>query len=195
MVKEWTKIDRGTMPGKPVVVPIDVGALTYKEKGRALEAVNLIKDKRDGKIKGRTCADAIKQKIFLKEDESIALPAVSVEGLLTTIVIDDIEKREVATFEVLGACLHALVPEEDNVVMKLRGNFVDTMCEVSKTYESHVTCEKGKKLLCLKALRAICRCVQSSLPWHELFSQTLIGMGFVINSYDKCVSNKMIDGN
>ena len=37
-------------------------------------------------------------------------------------------------------------------------------------------------------------CMQSAILWYELISHALIGMGFVINSYDKFVANKMIDG-
>ena len=98
-------------------------------------SLNLIREKRDGKIKGRKCADGCKQKKYLKEDESIASPVASLEGLLTTIVIDAIEKKDVATFYVPGEHSCALIFEEDNDVMKLRGNFVDIMCEVNKVYE------------------------------------------------------------
>ena len=143
MVSWNVQIDKGEIPGKPVVGHIDACPLTYEEKWRALEALNLIREKRDGKIKGRKCADGCKQKKYLKEDESIASPEGSLEGLLTTIVIEAIEKRDVATFDVPGACLNALMTEEDKVIMKFRGNFVDIMCEVNKEYESHVTCEKN----------------------------------------------------
>ena len=40
------------MEGKPVVVPIDPDLLSQEEKKGALEAVNLIKEKQDGNLKG-----------------------------------------------------------------------------------------------------------------------------------------------
>ena len=110
---------------------------------------------------------------------------MSLEELLTTLVIDSIEKRYVATFYIPGAYLHALMPEEDNVIMTLGGNFVDIICEVNKDYKKYITYEKGKKVLYLRVLRAIYGCIQSALLWFELFSHNLIGMGFIINSYDK----------
>ena len=60
--KEFKQLDEGAVPNKPVVLPQDPSKLTREEKSRALEAVNLIKEKRNGKIKGRTCADGSKQK-------------------------------------------------------------------------------------------------------------------------------------
>ena len=55
------------MEGKPVVTPSDPDILSYEYKRKALEVVNLIKENRNGKIKGRTCADGIRQKSYLKE--------------------------------------------------------------------------------------------------------------------------------
>ena len=45
------------MEGKTVVTPIDHYTLSYKEKRKALESVNLIKENSNRIIKGRTCAD------------------------------------------------------------------------------------------------------------------------------------------
>ena len=36
--------------------------------------------------------------------------------------------------------------------------------------------------------------MQSALLWYELFTSTLEGMGFVLNPYDLCVANKIING-
>jgi len=36
--------------------------------------------------------------------------------------------------------------------------------------------------------------VKSALLWYELFTETLIDMGFELNPYDPCVANCMIDG-
>lgn len=36
--------------------------------------------------------------------------------------------------------------------------------------------------------------MKSALLWYELYSTTLTDMGFVVNPYDQCVANKMING-
>ena len=45
MIKELKQLDEGPMPGKWAVAPIDPDTLTKDEKNKALEAVNLIKEK------------------------------------------------------------------------------------------------------------------------------------------------------
>ena len=60
MVKEFTQLNEGAVPGKPVVVPIDATTLTDSEKKKALPAVNSIKEKWNGEIKGRPCVDGSK---------------------------------------------------------------------------------------------------------------------------------------
>ena len=62
------------MDGKPVIVPIDAKMLTTVEKEQALEAVNLIKEKRNGDLKGRTCGNGALQRRFMKEREDILSP-------------------------------------------------------------------------------------------------------------------------
>ena len=57
MFKEFKQLDVGAMDGKPVIEPIDPKTLTTIEKEQALEAVNLIKEKRNGDLKGRACGN------------------------------------------------------------------------------------------------------------------------------------------
>eukprot|EP00957_Ditylum_brightwellii_P031893 2418451-Ditylum_brightwellii.AAC.1 len=63
VVKEFTQLSKGAVPeqNKHVVEPIDADLLTADDKKKALDAVNLIEEKRDGRIKGQTCANGSKQ--------------------------------------------------------------------------------------------------------------------------------------
>jgi hypothetical protein len=194
MFKEFKQLNEGAVPGKPVFGQQDANELTYEEKKKALEAVNLIKEKRNGIIKGRTCADGSKQKRYLKRGETISSPTVSTEALMGTLAIDIKEGRDIAIFDVPGAYLQAEMPKDKKVLMKLRGQFVDIMCEVNPEYIPYVIEEKGEKVLYLKVLQAIYGCIESALLWYNLFATTLQGMGFEINPYDRCVANKMING-
>jgi hypothetical protein len=194
MFKEFKQLNEGAVPGKPVFGKQDPNELTFEDKKRALEAVNLIKEKRSGIIKGRTCANGSKQKRYLKRGETISSPTVSTEALMATLAIDIKEGRDVAIFDVPGAYLQAEMPKDKKVLMKLRGQFVDIMCEVNPEYKPYVTEERGEKILYLKVLQAIYGCIESALLWYNLFATTLQGMGFEINPYDRCVANKIIDG-
>ena len=195
MVKEFTQLDQGAFPGKPVVCPIDADSITEQEMKMAMEAVSLIKEKRNGVLKGRACANGSRQKRFLRSDESIASPTVSVEALLGTFMIDAYEGREIGSFDIPGAYLHAEMEHGDNrVLLRLRDEFVDMMCMANKKYLPYVKIINGRKVLYLKVLRAIYGCIKSALLWYELFSGTLQKMGFKINPYDRCVANKEIQG-
>ena len=67
------------MPVEKFVTEIDPNILSAEDKAKALNAVNLIKQMRDGTIKGRTCADGSEQKTYLGKDESVASPTVSLK--------------------------------------------------------------------------------------------------------------------
>ena len=78
--------------------------------------------------------------------------------------------------------------------MKLREYFFGIMCQVKPEYKQHVICENGKKVLYLLVLRAIYVCIESALLWYNIFTTTLEVLGFEVNSYDRCVSNHIIEG-
>ena len=102
-----------------------------------------------------------------------------------TLGIDIYEGRDMVVFDVPGAYLHALMPEDKNIIMLLRGRFVEIMCKVDPHYNEYVTVNsKGQKALYLKILRALYGCIESALLWYELYANTLKGLGFKINLYD-----------
>ena len=192
--KEYKQLDEGAKKGNPVVSPTPSDTLTDEDKRQALDAVNLIKQKRCGKIKGRCAANGSKQKQYLKPEESVASPTVSLEGLLATLVIDAKEGRKVSTFDVPGAFLQAPMPEDKKVLLKLKGEFVDIMCRVNPEHEPNVQYEKNVKVLYMRVERAIYGCIESALMWYNMFTEILEKMGFELNPYDKCVANKMVNG-
>ena len=131
IVKEYIQIDKGPMEGRPVVTPIGPGMLSYKDTSKALEEVNIIKENRNGIVKGRKCEYGIKQKMYLKEGESISSPTVSLEDLFFTLIVDTHKGRNMATFNVPEVYIHSDMPKDKRILMKLRGYFVDIMCQVN----------------------------------------------------------------
>jgi len=130
----------------------------------------------------------------VKEGDNFSSPTVSLESIMATLIIDAYEGRSVSIVDFPGAYLHAKMPEEKRVLLKLRGQFVDIICSVNQEYRSYVRVEKGVKVLYLRLLRALYGCLESALLWYEIYSSTLVTMGFKLNPYDLCVANKMIDG-
>lgn len=70
-----------------VFVPIHANQLSEQQKKEAIGSLIFLKEKRDGRIKGRACANGSTQRsLFAKEDA--ASPTVSVEAVLMSCVID-----------------------------------------------------------------------------------------------------------
>ena len=113
---------------------------------------------------------------------------------MATLLIDAYESRSTAISDVPGVYLHALMPPEKRILLKLKNKFVDIMCEINPEYLPHVRYEGKTKVLYLRVLRAIYGCLETSLLWYNLYSTTLQKMGFELNPYDLCVANKMING-
>ena len=117
MIKEFRQLGEGAFPGKPVVEPINMDTLSREEIKMAMEAVNLIKEKQGGEVKGRTCANGSKQRKYLRSDESVASPTVSTEGMIGSFVIDAYENREIGSFDIPGAYLHANMKHDGKCVL------------------------------------------------------------------------------
>ena len=166
-------------------------SLTKEQKRQALRIIEIIKEKRDGMLKGRACADGRPQRKFVSKEES-ASPTVSLEGLMLSLMIDAKEGRDVATADVAGAYLHAIM--DDFVIVKLTGKTIDIMCDVNPDLRKLVVIENGIKVLYLQLVKALYGCIKSALLWYECFSSCLKGLGFTLNPHDLCVANKLIDG-
>ena len=69
-------------------------------------------------------------------------PTLSLESLFTTLVIDAHEERNVATFDIPRAYLHADMPSDKNMILKLRGHFVDIMYDINGEYRQYVRYEQ-----------------------------------------------------
>ena len=72
---------------------------------------------------------------------------------------------------------------------------VHIFSDVNEEHRKNVIIENGKRVLYIKAVRAVYGCIQSTLLWYNLYTNTLKDISFEINLYDKCIANKMIDGN
>ena len=116
--------------------------LSYEQKKGALTAINLIKEKRDGTIKGRCVGNGRKQR-GLYPKEQTASPTISNDAMMMTLLIDAMEERDVGIADVKGAYL--LADMKDFVLLKMVGQSVDILCDVNPKYKRYVTFEKGKR--------------------------------------------------
>jgi len=188
MATEYTQLDYLN-----VLQPIDSSTLTLAQKAAALNVIDLIKHKRCGKFKGRTVVeDGRKQRSEFTKAETTS-PAVTLESVITTLVIDAMESRDVAITDVAGAFLKAEMP--DFVVVTLHGSSLNSILRANRAkYEPFVTIENGKRILYVRLAKAMYGTLKAALLWYQLLAETLTKEGFHINPYDPCVANKMING-
>lgn len=128
----------------------------------------------------------------LYSKEETASPTVSLDAFLLTCIVDAIEGRDVAVTDIRAAYLNAKM--RDVVIMKTRGPEVDIFTKLDPSLAKYVTFENNKKVLYVQLDKALYGCVQSALLWYDLYSTTLIKMGFKLNPYDLCVANANIQG-
>jgi hypothetical protein len=81
-----------------------------------------LREKRNGSVKGRGCADGRKHRKGTKKEDGIA-PTVAIELLMLSCTIDTLEGRDVATVDIPGAFMQADMDE--TVHVKLEGTMAE----------------------------------------------------------------------
>lgn len=166
--------------------------LTPEQKREALAYLMFLKRKRGGKIKGRGCADGRKQRAYTAKEDA-ASPTVATEAVFLTAVIDAMEGREVAVFDVPGAFMQADMDEL--VHMRFTGKMVELLLEIDRgMYEPCIVVERGEKVMYVELLKALYGTLRAARLFWEKLSAKLREWGFTMNQYDSCVANKVIDG-
>ncbi|CAJ1959903.1 unnamed protein product [Cylindrotheca closterium] len=172
--------------------------ISFEEKRGAGDMINLIEEKinrghtdENPVLRARSVFNGRVQRGIYTKDET-ASPTVDQDSLFITCIVDAIEGRFKATSDVRGAYLNAKM--KDRVIMRISGPEVDIFCDLDPSLREFVTVVKGKKVLYVQLDRALYGCVKSSMLWYELYSETLMDMGFKLNPYDLCVANCDIDG-
>ena len=82
--------------------------------------------------------------------------------------------------------------------MLLKGKLAKLMTLVEpKLYHQHVRYnnQKGEAILYVKMSKALYGILKSALWFYKKLKKDLEAYGFVINPYDPCVANSMMNGN
>ena len=158
--------------------------LTEEQKRTALKAINLIKEKRSGILKGRTVADGRGQRGIVPKEEATS-PTLHLDPFIVSLLIEASEGRIVGLFNVPGAFLQAVFPPGKCIILKFVGEFVDIMVECNPIYATEVSIENDKKVLYVRLIRALYGCMEKALVWYQLCSEKLQEMGFRLNPYEK----------
>ncbi len=175
-----------------VFEPKSADELADDDKKKALASLIFLKEKRNGYIKAKSCANGSKQREHIAKEEA-AVPTVALESVFITAVIDTKEHQKVVTIDIPGAFLHA--NNEDYVIMKMVGTLAELMVKTNpKLYRKYVIIEKGRSVPYLRLQKALYGMMKIALLFYRKLVAELRDMGFEINPYDPCVANKMVNG-
>ncbi len=153
-----------------------VNKLSQEEKSKALTSLIFLKEKQDGNVKARLCANGSVQREHVAKEEAAA-PTVALESVFVTATIDAKEKREVVTIDIPGAFLHA--NNEDYVIMKMNGLLAKLMVKTDpKIYRKYVTIKKGRQVLYLRLQKALYGMMKSVLLFYRKLIKELKEKGF-----------------
>ena len=158
---------------------------------QCFEGVVFSEEKRCGKFKGRVVADGKKQRQYI-EKESVSFPTVHLESILTTLVIDGYENRDVAILDVGGAFLLSKILEF--IIIKIDGDDLISLLGANPGYREYVTIKYGKRVLYMKLRTALYGIMQAALLWYDTYATCLNVDGFKLYKYNPCIATKMING-
>ncbi len=112
--------------------------------------------------------------------------------VFVTSTIDARENREVMTINIPGAFLHAI--NKDYIIMQMNGALAKLIAQMDpKLYRKYLVNKKGKKVLYLRLQKALYGMMKSALLFYQKLVLELKSMGFIINPYDPCIANKIVD--
>jgi hypothetical protein len=109
-----------------VFEPFYANKLSNEENLKALTLLIFLKEKQDGNIKARSCANGSVQREHVAKEEAAA-PTVALESVFVTATIDAKEKQKVVMIDIPRAFLHA--NNEDYIVMKMNGSLAELMAK------------------------------------------------------------------
>ena len=189
---EAVKKEMQQLHDRQVMKAKEAKELTREQKKEALAYLMFLKRKCGGKIKGRGCADGRKQRAYTAKEDA-ASPTVASEAVFLTAVIDAMEGRKVAVFNVPGAFMQADMDELVHV--RFTGKMVELLLEFDKDmYGPCVTIEGQQQVMYVELLKALYGTLRAARLFWEKLSGKLIEWGFTMNPYDSCVVNKMMNG-
>ena len=181
-----------------VFEPQDPNKLTHDQIKNCLESHLFLEEKKDKEVKGRIVGDGSKQRSYVSKQEAYS-PTYHTESVFCTFGIEAEEGRDIAIIDIPNAFVQTDLVKNDKpvkIVMVIRGKLAQMLCDIAPdTYKKYMTRDRnGNPVLYVKLLKALYGLMEASLMFYQKLLKDLNAKGFVVNPYDPCVANKVING-
>jgi len=118
------------------LMPCSSNRMSHEERKKALRYLMFLKEKQDGTIKARGCADSRLQRVYTNKEDTSS-PTISIEAMMLSCTINEKENRYIVVSDIQGALLHAVM--QDNVHMLLEGTVAEMIVKLDPTiYRKHI---------------------------------------------------------
>jgi len=126
--------------------------------------------------------------------EEVSSPTVSLEAMMMSCCIDAKEGRYVVVTDIPVAFLHTDINECVHMIME--GTIVEHIAKHEPSiYQKYIWHDKiGKPMLYIQLKKALYKMLQVVLLFLKLLLRMIVSWGFMINPYDQCMANKVING-
>jgi hypothetical protein len=123
---------------RAVFNPINVHELTQKAKRRALESLIFLVEKRNGRVKARTCANGSTQRSHINK-EDVASPTALKKAFFITAAIKADEQRDIVTVDIPNAFVQTNIENnQERVMMKIKGPLAEMLIAIDpEMYENY----------------------------------------------------------
>ena len=141
------------------------------------------------KLKARLVAGGHQQDRTVYDGKDVSSPTVATECVYIVAGIAALERRKVITVDIAGAYLKGSFKENaEPIHMRLDAKVAEALCVVNPGYEVYKLSDGSMYVELLKPLYGL---IEAAQLWYTNITTTLSDAGFVQNSYDKCVWNRM----
>jgi hypothetical protein len=169
----------------------DYDKLSQEAKDKALPILMFMVLKRNGSLKTRGCANGSVQRLYTnKEDVSSPTPDFYAFKFVCAVIAR--EARDVATVDLPGFFLQT--DQDELILLKVTGAVALLLVESDSKWKKHLRKENGKWVIYVICKKAIYGTMNAALLAYKKLAKLFKTWGFLMNPYDACVWNKMVNG-
>ena len=184
----------GNLTGNECFGEIDYSSLTQEMKDRALPILMFMIMKRNGDLKSRGVANGSLQRLYTNKDDCL-LPTPDFYAFKYIIAVIAKEDRDCATVDLPGFFLQIEADKDKQLILKLTRAVAILLVKANKEkWRPHLQKENSKWVIYVSCDKAIYGTMNAALLADKKLAKLFLEWGFVMNPYDPCVWNKMVDG-